>query len=312
MIDSARIDVHQHVLPPSYGKSLTDQNLTAAGWPLPSWSADSAVEAMDKLGIATGILSVSAPGTHFGDDAKSRELSRANNEFTAEVVKDRPARFGLFASLPLPDVDGAAAEAVYALDTLRADGVVLMANARGRYLGDPAFEPLWAELDARGAVVFVHPNEMALPMLPGTPGPIVDFPFDTTRTAVDMAMAGVLTRYPNMKVILSHAGGALPYLAHRVAVTAGVVGSGGSPEGILTELRRFYFDTALSGSPTALPALQAFADPSHILYGSDWPFAPSPAVGYFDNYLDTHEWPEGQLHAVNRGNAEILFPRLAS
>jgi 6-methylsalicylate decarboxylase len=189
------------------------------------------VEVMDELGIATGIMSVSAPGTHFGDDAQARELSRANNEFVAEVVKDRPSRFGLFASLPLPDVDGAAAEAVYALDSLRADGVVLMANARGRYLGDPAFEPLWAELDSRGAVVFIHPTEMPLPMLSGAPAPIVDFPFDTTRTAVDMAMAGVLTRYPNMKVILSHAGGALPYLAHRVAVTASVVNPPGLPRG---------------------------------------------------------------------------------
>lgn len=311
MTDSARIDVHQHFLPPSYGAALTAQGVTSGGWPMPSWSAEGAVEAMDEAGIATGILSISAPGTHIGDNAQARELSRASNEFGAELVKDRPTRFGLFASLPLPDVDGALAEAAYALDTLGADGVALMTNAHGRYLGDPAFEPLWAELDARGAVAFIHPTETELPMLKSAPAPIVDFPFDTTRTAVDMAMAGVLSRYPNMKVILSHAGGALPYLAHRVAATASVVSSL-SPEAILAELRRFYFDIALSGSPTALPSLLAFADPGHILYGSDRPFAPNPTITYFDGYLDTHERSEGQSDAINRGNAEVLFPRLAS
>ncbi|WP_216900030.1 amidohydrolase family protein [Nocardia alni] len=308
----ARIDVHQHILPPHYARLLREHNLTAAGWPLPDWSAESTIAMMDQTGIATGVLSVSAPGTHFGDDAKARELSRANNDFTAEVVKDHPDRFGLFASLPLPDVDGAIAETAYAYDELHADGVVLMTNANGHYLGDPLYEPLWAELDARDAVVFLHPTALALPMLPGAPTPVVDFTFDTTRTAVDMVLAGVLNRYPRMRVILSHAGGALPYLAHRVAVTSTVLHPERTPEDILADLRRFYFDTALSASPTALPSLRAFAASGHILYGSDWPFAPQTAGEYFNHHLDTFDgWGEGELHAANRGAAEMLFPRLA-
>ncbi|MFF3573236.1 amidohydrolase family protein [Nocardia jiangxiensis] len=311
MTDSARIDVHQHILPPSYRRTLIDRN--PEGWPLPEWSPGSAIAAMDENEITTGVLSISAPGTHFGDDARARETARAGNEFTAELVKDRPDRFGLFASLPLPDVDGALAEVAYAFDTLNADGVTLMTNAGGRYLGDPAFEPLWAELDARAAVVFVHPTESELPALPGIVAPIVDFPFDTTRTAVQMATSRVLSRHPRVKVILSHAGGALPFLAYRIALTAPLIGDGSDPEEILAELRRFYLDTALATSPTSLPALREFADPTHILYGSDGPFAPATSVARNDEYLDHYDaWPEGGLHAINRGNAETLFPRLAA
>lgn len=310
---SARIDVHQHLLPPIYRRAMDQQHLTAGGWPMPTWDAGGAVAMMDSQGIATGVVSVSAPGTHFGDDAAARELSRAVNEFTAELVKDRPDRFGQFASLPLPDVDGALAEAAYALDELHADGVVLMTHAGDRYLGDPLFEPLWAELDARAAVVFVHPVPLPAPMLPAVPAPIADFTFDTTRTAIDMALHGVLSRHPRVRVILSHAGGALPYLAHRIAVTSTAIHPELAPDATLAELRRFYFDTALSASPTALPSLLAFADPTHILYGSDWPFAPADTGAYFSRHLDSYPgWAAGQLEAVNRGNAEALFPRLAS
>ncbi|ATL66348.1 amidohydrolase family protein [Nocardia terpenica] len=311
MSDSARIDVHQHILPPSYRQTVERLGLDAGGWPIPPWSTEAALAMMDGRGMATGVLSVSAPGTHTGDDAQAREISRAANEFTAELVKDRPDRFGQFASLPLPDVDGAVAEAVYSLDVLHADGVVLMANARGRYLGDPAFEPLWAELNARAAVVFIHPTEMPLPMLPGLPAPVTDFPFDTTRTAVDLARARVPSRYPQLKIILSHAGGALPYLASRIAIASEAIGTHTPAADTMSELRRFYFDTALSASPTALPSLTAFADHDHILYGSDWPFAADPMGTIFDDNLDAYfGWDTGQLTAVNRGNAEKLFPRL--
>jgi predicted TIM-barrel fold metal-dependent hydrolase len=128
-----------------------------------------------------------------------------------------------------------------------------------------------------------------------------------------MATARVLSRYPRLRVILSHAGGTLPFLAYRIAGTVPLLESwDGSPEDVLTELRRFYFDTALSAGPTSLPSLQAFADPGHILYGSDGPFAPVPAVAEFDRNLDSYDWPGDELRAINRGNAESLFPRLAA
>ncbi|MEU9399781.1 amidohydrolase family protein [Streptomyces sp. NPDC048242] len=135
----------------------------------PAWSPESAIAMMDAQGIATGVMSVTSPGVHLGDDADARDLARAVNEYGAEVVKDNPDRFGHFASIPLPDIDAAVAEAVYALDVLGADGVVLMSNAHGKYLGDADFEPLWAELDRRSANVFVHPAQPPMTLLPGTP-----------------------------------------------------------------------------------------------------------------------------------------------
>lgn len=302
-----RIDTHQHVIPPFYRTLLDQRGLTAGGWPTPDWSVDAAIAMMEAEGIATGILSVSAPGVHFGDDGEARELARAVNEYGATLVRDRPGRFGLFASLPLPDIEGAVAEARHALDELKADGVILLSNAAGTYLGAPEFEPLWAELDARAAVVFIHPTEPPIPMLHGLPSPLLDYPFDTTRTAVHMVANGVLRRHRRVKVILSHAGGFLPYAAYRFVGAAGF-NPGVTAETMMEDMRSFWFDTALSSSPSALPSLLAFADPGRITYGSDFPFAPSSH--HFNQMLDEHPFTAGERRAIDRGNAEVLFPRL--
>jgi predicted TIM-barrel fold metal-dependent hydrolase len=261
---------------------------------------------MDSQTIATGILSLSAPGIHLGDDAEGRTLARELNEYHAGIVKSRPDRFGQFARIPLPDVDGAVAEAVYALDKLHADGVVLLSNANGKYLGDPDFEQLWAELDTRSAVVFIHPTEPPIQMLTGLPSPLLDYPFDTTRTAIHMVANGVMSRHTRIKVILLHGGGFLPYAAYRF-VGAAPFNPGTTPEGIMADMKRFYFDSALSSTPVALPSLLAFADPTHITFGSDFPFAPHSCK--FTATLDAYPLDEKQRHAINRGNAEKLFPR---
>jgi predicted TIM-barrel fold metal-dependent hydrolase len=306
-----RIDVHQHLIPSRYRNVLEELGRTAGGWPTPPWSPEAAIAMMDRRGIATGVLSISAPGVHFGDDSAARELARAVNDEHAQLVQDHPDRFGQFAVLPLPDVDGAVAEAVRALDILHADGVVLLSNSEGRYLGDAAFEPLWAELDARSALVFVHPTAPPLQMLDGLPSPLLDFPFDTTRTALHMAVHGVLRRHPRVRVILSHAGGFVPFVATRLAGAA-MFHPGVTPEMIMADLRSFWFDTALSATPTALPSLMAFARPGHVLYGSDWPFAPDEWGRQFDAGLqDYPAWENGQLNGINRGNAQALLPRLA-
>jgi predicted TIM-barrel fold metal-dependent hydrolase len=205
-------------------------------------------------------------------------------------VSGRPGRFGLFETVPLPDAEAATAEAVRALDHLKADGLILLANAAGSYLGSAAHDELFAELDARSGVVLVHPARLPGPDVPGVPAFAADFLLDTTRAAYLLVRNGVITRYPRIRFILSHAGGFVPYAAHRLAVS--LAADTGSPTlDFLEQFRSFYFDTALSSSPSALPALLAIAQPERVLFGSDWPFAPAAGVQYFTTGLDTHPMP---------------------
>ncbi|MBW4471013.1 MAG: amidohydrolase [Stenomitos rutilans HA7619-LM2] len=309
MSSANRIDVHQHIVPPAYRDWVNAKGFSFGSIPIPQWDLQETIDLMDKHGIATGIVSVSTPGVSLGSGAEARDMAREVNEFAAQVAIDRPDRFSFFATLPLPDVDGAIAEAVYALDKLQAAGVILLANTHGHYLGEKAFDPLMEELNRRHAIVFVHPSDLPGASLPGVPPFAADFLLDTTRAAINLITSGSMTRHPNLKVILSHAGGFIPYAAHRMAL---ICSTDGTYETGLNNLRQFYFDTALSGSPTALPSLLAFADSSHILFGSDWPFAPVEAVNHFTNGLDAYPLDPGLRSAINRQNAEGLFPQFTT
>ena len=168
-----RIDVHHHVLPPSYVAWLRSQGKTeSGGLQLPNWSVKTTLDLMDRFEIDTGILSISTPGVCLrpGENIDEvRKRAREVNEFTAQLTRDYPDRFGFFATLTLPDIDGAIAEASYALDKLHASGVILLANTFGKYLGDPSDDPLFAELDRRRAVVFIHPSMLPGPTIEGIP-----------------------------------------------------------------------------------------------------------------------------------------------
>ncbi|HXX48608.1 MAG TPA: amidohydrolase family protein [Myxococcota bacterium] len=307
---AGRIDTHHHIVPPSYVDWLARLGIDAgAGVPFPRWSREETLEMMDRRGIETAIVSLSTPGVHFGDAAEARKRAREINELSAGLVRSAPARFGFFAFLPLPDVDGALAELEYAFDSLGADGVVMLANARGVYLGDPALDAVFDALERRRAVVFVHPSiPPGLAPVEGVPGYAADFLLDTTRAAVRLAGSGTLDRCPNLKIILSHAGGFVPYAAYRMGLAA-------SPRRDLADgvaqLRKFWFDTALSGSPTALPSLLAFARPGRVLYGSDWPFASEPIIAGFNGMYESFPVDAAQRASIDRGAAETLFPRLA-
>ena len=303
-----RIDTHMHIVPPRYAEWLSELGINAGGREIPPWTVSSALDLMDGVGAIGAVMSVSTPGVHLGDDAKARTMAREVNEFAARHTHDHPRQLGFFATLTLPDVEGATAEAIYALDTLQADGVVLLANVRGTYLGDESFTPLMQELDRRHAVVFVHPSELPAPAVPGIPPFAADFLLDTTRAAINMARNGWMERFPNLKIILSHAGGFIPYAAERVAR---VCASDGSQAEGLERLRKFYFDTALSSSPYALPALLAFAQPDHITFGSDWPYAPKERSQHFARLLDEYPLSETQRTAIHQGNARQIFRRWA-
>jgi 6-methylsalicylate decarboxylase len=322
MTETNRIDTHQHYIPPSHAKWLADQGIRPGDVDLPKWSKAAAIEMMDKHGIQTGILSVSDPGVNLGDNAIARTIAREVNEYAADVVQSNPSRFGFFATLTLPDVEGSIIELNYALDELHSDGVILLANSRGTYLGDKTFEPLMAELNRRKVVAFVHPGELLGPTIRGIPASAADFLLDTTRAVVNLVLSGAMDRYPDIRMLLAHAGGFVPYDAYRLLLPKlqrtnflKRISIGLNQEHELDKeisvFRKFYYDTALSASPTVLPSLLSLVSADHITYGSDWPFAPTAAVNIFNNELERYQLGNQQRYGINRGTAETLFTRLA-
>lgn len=312
-----RIDVHHHVIPPVFAQAMQAQGLSmVAGAPLPHWSVQRSLDLMDLQGIQTALLSLSAPGVYFGDERRAIGLARDCNDFCAQVARDRPERFGFFAVLPMPFTDHACREAVRALDVLGADGIVLLGSTEGHFLGDARFEELMAELDRRQATVFVHPNLHATStqLQLDAPGFLVEFLCDTTRAATNLILSGTMERHPRIRWILAHAGGFTPYIAWRLSLANMLPETfERAPQGVLTYLQRFWFDTALSPSPCAMAALKELVGPSRILFGSDFPFAPEPVTG-----LQTQQFAAltcfdaAQKAAIQRGNALSLFPRLAA
>ncbi len=311
-----RIDTHQHIVPPGYARWMHEKGIRPGGLRLPSWSERSALKFMDRHDVETGILSLSTPGVYLGDALEARRRAREVNEYSAEVVAGRPERFGFFATLTLPDVEGALTEAEYALDSLSADGIVLLANNDGRYLGDPDFEPLLEFLHHREAVVFIHPGELPAPAVPGIPTFAADFLLDTTRTAISLILSGAMEKYSGIKFLLAHAGGFVPYIAFRILLT--MLNDKDQALGALAALtdekqsilRRFYYDVALSASPSALPSLLEIADPDRITYGTDFPFAPSTAIGFLNVQYENYPLDPILRAAIDRDNSEALFPRL--
>ncbi|MEZ5209938.1 amidohydrolase family protein [Gordonia sp. (in: high G+C Gram-positive bacteria)] len=305
-----RIDIHTHVIPPFWGEALAEHGGDPSGWALPTWSPDAHLRFMDDNAIETSMLSLTAPSVTGWSPAERPGIARRVNEYTAGLVANHGPRFGNLATVPLPDVEAAAAEAVYSLDELHADGVVLLSNYDGMYLGDPALAPLWRVLDDRSAVVFVHPARPLAP-LPGIPGPLVDYPFDTTRNAVHMVFNGVLTRYRNVKIILSHTGGFVPYSVLRFCeLQPALQPEGPTADELLAQFRLFYFDTALSSGRYAFGSFAEFADPERILFGSDYPYASAAVSREFTRVLDEETGLTAeQAAAINSSNARRVFDR---
>lgn len=314
---TGRIDVHLHVIPPVFRATV----LAAGRGPtistgFPAWTEDVALGTMDRHGISAAILSISQPGVHFGDDHKARLLARQCNEYMAGCIARSPKRFGAFAAMPLPDVEGACAEIVHALDVHRLDGIGLLASYGERFLGDPLFDPVLKLLDERQATVFIHPNfhPSSRSLKLDLPAFVTEFPFDTTRAAVNLIFSGALVRFPRIRFILAHAGGTLPYLAGRLLATPAIDPRfvGLTPDHIRAGLRHFWYDTALAAGRSTFGALDQVADPAKILFGSDWPYAPEAVTAETVRTLDEPGFlgPERQ-QAIARGNALKLFPRFA-
>jgi 6-methylsalicylate decarboxylase len=274
-VSAGRIDLHTHFLPAGYRALLARHDLdTIAGSAVPEWSPALHEDFMSAWQIETSVVSISDPGVYFGDAGEARETARLVNEEAAALIASDPDRWGALAALPLPDVGAARAELDHALDVLRLDGVALLSNVDGLYLGDPSLSELYSELDRREAVVFVHPAvPCERPNLVYPPF-LFEFAFDTTRAFVNLMYLGVFKSYPRIRWIFAHAGGTLPYLAFRMSLGAfNELVAGNVPDGPPAYYARAYYDTALSYAESSLSALRVVAPLDHIAFGSDWPFA---------------------------------------
>jgi predicted TIM-barrel fold metal-dependent hydrolase len=314
-----RIDVHHHFLPPDFVQYLGEQRIDWTGGPqIPVWNPDIARETMERNGIAQAVASV-IPSPFWGDAAQAARWARHSNEFAARIAHDDPTRFGVFATLPLPDVNAAMRELEYAYDTLGVDGVILFASTGNQYLGDSAYEELFQELERRKAIVFIHPNTAP----PGSEVPklklpygLVEFVMDTSRAVANLLFNGVLERYPSIRYIVSHAGGTIPYIAWRLTLGETLLPGGRHPQlpkGALHYLQKLYYDTALSVAEYPLAALRQFVPTSQILFGSDWPMVPELVVKAEVAALESSRVLDDPTRAaIDRDNALALFPRFAA
>ncbi|MFT4066993.1 amidohydrolase family protein [Paraburkholderia sp.] len=310
-----KIDVHHHFLPPVFRATMGE---AAIGAPAPNrvapqWRVADSLAVMDRQGITTAV--VSAPPLWMPDMAKTRRLTRACNEYSARMVADHPDRFGAFAALPLPDVKAALEEIGHALDVLKADGIGLMTNYDDRYLGHADFTPVFDELNRRKAVVYVHPTSCTCNrgLLPDEPDSLIEFPHDTTRAVASLLFSGTFGRCPDIRFIFSHAGGTVPFLAHRMALL-GSLDKGLArhvPEGVMPILRRLYYDTAIAANPLSMAALLELVTPANVLLGTDFPFVPEHGVQATLAGLRDVGFSDAELRAVEGGNAARLLDRVA-
>jgi predicted TIM-barrel fold metal-dependent hydrolase len=304
-----RIDAHVHLIPDAYRAELERRSLVP--YPLPDCSAELTAEFMARHQIDAAVLSLSPPGVSLGDRRLARELARIANEATAERVAEAPDRFAGLAALPMLEADDAVQEMGRALDDLRLDGVVLLSSTEGRYLGDPAWDRVFDELNERGAYVFLHPNEPPYPPpLPEHPVWLHEFPYETTRALVNIIYSGTMERCPALRIQAAHMGGAAPFIAYRIASLAVREPklAESAPEGALAYLARLYYDTGLSANPPAMAATVEVAGMDHVVFGTDWPYAGLPASG--DPAPDLGGLAEADRNRIDGLNIGALVPRL--
>lgn len=303
-------DVHHHMLPDFYSASLKKQGVDqAAGAALPDWSPEKSLALMHATGIARAYVSISCPGVYFGDAGAANELARQCNEYGSELKKSND-KFGFFATISQTQSQHAVAEVIYAMDYLNADGITLLSSVDGQYLGHPDYWPLMEELNRRKATVFVHPNlhKSVQDIQLELPGYLIEFVFDTTRAVANLIASGTMDRYPDIKFILSHAGGTVPYIAWRLALGDFVLDKEKNfPLGTIHYLKQFYYDTALSTSPNVLGSIRELVGIDRLLFGSDFPFAPDLLVHAEVSDLGSMGLSQAEKSLVHHSNAAELF-----
>jgi predicted TIM-barrel fold metal-dependent hydrolase len=309
------IDTHHHFYPPDYQKAWLDWEVARKLPHFPSqvaWTRARTVEEMDKHGIKTAVLSLaSTPGVWFdAGPAAATRMVRTCNDYAADMMREFPGRFGLFATLSMLDIDATLKEIEYALDVLKADGIGLQTNYGDKWLGNPAYKPVFDELNRRKAVVYVHPLVAACcgNLSVGTFPAVIEVPHDTTRTITSLLLGGSFARYRDIKWLFSHAGGTVPMLAGRINAFYGTRPNlkEFAPDGIEGELRRLYYDTANATSAPAIAALISLVPATQVTFGTDYPYFGGNQI----EALRALGLPPDQLRAIESGNALGLLPRL--
>lgn len=300
------VDTHHHIFPPKYAEECKDKILgPSKGFEhILSWTPEKDIEAMDQNGFDLAVASVSAPGVWFGDKAQAKRLARYCNEYAAEMVQKYPDRFKFFATVPMPDAKDSVEEIIYAVEQLGADGVVFMTSYRNVWIGDPAFEEVYAVMNDKKLPAFVHPvvPPACHDLIPGVPENLMEFAFDTARIAVSLLYNGFMTRYPNVKWIFSHGGGAIPMVSARIAFRAKMNPKLAElfPNGPLYELKRQYFDVGSVCAPAPMAALRELPGTGQLLMGTDYPFGP---MGKELAEIASLNLPADDLAAIKAGNA---------
>jgi predicted TIM-barrel fold metal-dependent hydrolase len=313
MASPRRIDVHFHHIPPFYSEAVYEAGRGPAIGRYPEWTPQLALELMDRFGIEVALTSLAQPGVGFGSAASAQALARRCNDYAAELVARWPKRFGAFATVPMWSTQGAIDEIAYCLDRLAFDGVSLFASYEEKFLGDPWFDPVLDVLNARGAVVFVHPGlhpsskGLALPW----PGFMMEYLFDTTRAVVNLIFSGAITRFPRVQFILPHAGGLAPYFAWRLSVSPMIDKRLPqlSRDQVFAGLAHFWYDNALSPGEQTFGALDHVARPERVVFGTDYPFANPSVIAEAMKTYESGFLADARRAAIDRTNALALFPK---
>jgi predicted TIM-barrel fold metal-dependent hydrolase len=306
-----RIDIHHHLAPPAWLDYVKGRELLQPA--NVAWTPAKSIEDMDKGGVAMAVLSVTNPGLYFDDVAATRRVARASNEYAAKLVQERPNRFGFFAAMPIPDVDATLKEIEYAYDTLKADGVHFMTSYGDTWIGNPAHEPVMAELHRRKAVVHVHPTaaNCCKNLIPGMSAGIMEYGTDTTRAIMNVMWSGQAARYSDIRWIWSHAGGSAPFLAGRIDRASRNL-KDKMPQGAMAEMKRFYYDTAGAANPGAIASLLKLVNSDHVMFGTDFPPGGSSAEVAKELAALGLGLTAADMRNIDRDNAVRLIPRLGN
>jgi predicted TIM-barrel fold metal-dependent hydrolase len=307
------IDVHHHFVPPFYLSENRDRIVAAGGGRINpaylSWTPEQSLATMEKHGVTTAVLSLSASAFWFGDRQAAVRTARQVNEYAADLVRSHKGRFGLFAIIPLPDTEASLREIEYAYSVLKADGIGLVTSYDDKWLGHADYQPVFEELNRRKSVVFVHPTTplCCRTLLPDVSPILIEIPQDTARAVTNLLFTGTFAKFRDIQFIFTHAGGDVPMVLGRMHQYGPKNIAEKAPDGIEYELRRLYYDIAGTAYRPAIAALTSLVPMTHILFGSDNPFVPlaETAEGMMQLGFSADD-----LRQIGRENALALLPRL--